>query len=57
MTERFGALAILLEAGQGAAELAAFEAGWRGDRLVMDKWFAVQVAMAAPAEAAARSGG
>ncbi len=48
MTESFGALAILLENGFGAAELAAFEAKWRDDRLVMDKWFAVQVAMAAP---------
>ncbi len=48
MTESFGALAILLEAGQGTAELADFEARWKGDRLVMDKWFAVQAAMAAP---------
>ena len=48
MTESFGALAILLEAGQGAAELADFETRWKGDRLVMDKWFAVQAAMAAP---------
>ena len=48
MTEGFGALAILLENGLGAAELAAFEETWRGDRLVMDKWFAVQVSLAAP---------
>ena len=48
MTESFGALAILLEAGQGAAELADFETRWKADRLVMDKWFAVQPAMAAP---------
>jgi len=48
MTESFGALAILVEAGQGTAELADFEARWKGDRLVMDKWFAVQAAMAAP---------
>jgi aminopeptidase N len=48
MTESFGALAILLENGLGAAELAAFEARWKGDRLVMDKWFAVQVSLSAP---------
>ncbi len=52
MTEGFGTLAILLENGQGAPELAAFEAKWHADRLVMDKWFAVQVAMAAPETAA-----
>ena len=53
MTTSFGALAVLLEIGAGAEELAAFEAKWRGDRLVMDKWFAVQVAASAPADTAA----
>jgi aminopeptidase N len=53
MTESFGALAILLENGQGEQELAAFGSRWTHDRLVMDKWFAVQVAMAAPDQAAA----
>jgi aminopeptidase N len=53
MTESFGALACLLEIGAGAEELAAFEAKWRGDRLVMDKWFAVQVAASAPDQTAA----
>jgi aminopeptidase N len=53
MTESFGALAILLENGQGKQELAAFGSRWTHDRLVMDKWFAVQVAMAAPDQAAA----
>jgi aminopeptidase N len=48
MTERFGALAILLDLGMGAEELADFAAAWQADRLVMDKWFSVQVAMAAP---------
>jgi aminopeptidase N len=52
MTESFGALAILLDNGLGAPELAAFEAKWCADRLVMDKWFAVQVSMAAPEAAA-----
>ncbi|KAF0172820.1 MAG: aminopeptidase N [Rhodobacteraceae bacterium] len=53
MTESFGSLAVLLENGAGEAELAAFEAKWRGDRLVMDKWFAVQVAGSAPDQTAA----
>ena len=52
MTERFGALAILLDLGAGGAELADFAAAWQADRLVMDKWFSVQVAMAAPDAAA-----
>jgi aminopeptidase N len=42
-----------LENGQGKQELAAFGSRWTHDRLVMDKWFAVQVAMAAPDQAAA----
>jgi len=53
MTESFGALAILLENSAGEQELAAFSSRWSHDRLVMDKWFSVQVAMAAPDQAAA----
>ena len=53
MTESFGALAILLENGLGDQELARFGSRWADDRLVMDKWFAVQIAMAAPDAAAA----
>ncbi len=48
MTESLGALAVLLEAGEGTAKLARFEEAWAHDRLVMDKWFAVQVACAKP---------
>ena len=48
MTEETGALACLLEAGQGADALAAFKARWGGDRIVMDKWFMLQVLHAAP---------
>ena len=48
MTESFGSLVCLLDIGAGQAELDAFAATWASDRLVMDKWFAVQVAMAAP---------
>jgi aminopeptidase N len=50
MTESFGALQVLLEIGAGTAELADFEEKWQQDRLVMDKWFAVQVATAKPEE-------
>jgi len=53
MTEEIGTLAILLENGAGAAEVAAFEAKWQGDRLVMDKWFALQAGLAAPDQTAA----
>ena len=50
MTDRMAAFVCLLEAGD--ADVAdAFEADWRGDRLVMDKWFMARVAHARPAEA------
>ena len=52
MTESFGALAVLLENDTGNQELEEFGSRWSHDRLVMDKWFAVQVAMAAPDQAA-----
>jgi aminopeptidase N len=52
MTDQTGALACLIEAGAGADALAAFERQWAGDRLVMDKWFALQTAHADPAVAA-----
>ena len=52
MTMKLAALASLLAIGAGRAELAAFHAAWSGDRLVMDKWFGLQVAHAAPAQAA-----
>jgi aminopeptidase N len=53
MTETLGALACLIEAGQADAALAAFRARWSADRLVMDKWFMVQLAHADPANAPA----
>jgi aminopeptidase N len=53
MTEQVGALACLLDIGQGQPELAAFEAQWRHDRLVMDKWFSLQILHAVPRQAAA----
>ncbi|QYK39967.1 MAG: aminopeptidase N [Paracoccaceae bacterium] len=53
MTEQQGTLSILLEIGRGQEELGLFEARWRGDRLVMDKWFALQVIHAGPGDTAA----
>jgi len=52
MTEQLGALAILLEIGRGTEALAAFRRQWRHERLVMDKWFALQTSHAAPGDAA-----
>ncbi|SEK69415.1 aminopeptidase N [Pacificibacter marinus] len=52
MTEQAGALTALLSAGTGQEELASFYAQWFHDRLVMDKWFMMQVASAAPLDAA-----
>lgn len=48
MTQQNGALTRLLAQGLGQEENAAFYAQWSKDRLVMDKWFANQVAFAAP---------
>ncbi len=52
MTLRMGALGCLLEAGKGDEELAEFRTRFKHDALVMDKWFAMQVAHAAPEKAA-----
>ncbi|WP_457650294.1 aminopeptidase N [Profundibacter sp.] len=52
MTQQFGALACLLDAETGAKELAVFYDQWAHDRLVIDKWFGLQVAVAAPEKAA-----
>ncbi|WP_372841780.1 DUF3458 domain-containing protein, partial [Phaeovulum sp.] len=53
MTETLGALVCLIEVGRAEAALAAFRKRWSGDRLVMDKWFMVQLAHAQPADAPA----
>ncbi|MFT4015102.1 MAG: aminopeptidase N [Paracoccus sp. (in: a-proteobacteria)] len=55
MTERQGALEQLIAAGRDAQALAAFEAEFRGNRLVMDKWFMVQPLRARPGQAVARA--
>ena len=48
MTEQVDALSLLLVNGMGQSELAAFEARWTGERLVMDKWFGIQISNSAP---------
>ncbi|MGR3551175.1 aminopeptidase N [Pseudooceanicola sp.] len=52
MTQQLGALSALLANDLGADELAAFAGQWAHERLVMDKWFMIQVAQARPEEAA-----
>ncbi|MCH2165488.1 MAG: aminopeptidase N [Marinovum sp.] len=51
MTLQLGALSQLIQAGKGADEVAAFYAQWKTDRLVIDKWFGLQIAGAAPERA------
>jgi aminopeptidase N len=53
MTEEIGSLSTLLAIGRGEAQTGAFYDKWRGDRLVIDKWFSLQVLEAAPAATAA----
>ncbi|MDG1282026.1 MAG: aminopeptidase N [Pseudorhodobacter sp.] len=48
MTEITGALACLLDIGKGQPECAAFGKRWQQDRLVMDKWFSLQISYSAP---------
>ncbi|SNS54326.1 aminopeptidase N [Antarctobacter heliothermus] len=48
MTLQLSALVQLVRAGKDQDALAAFEAQWRKDRLVMDKWFGLQVGATAP---------
>ncbi|SPH21787.1 Aminopeptidase N [Ascidiaceihabitans donghaensis] len=52
MTQQLAALGFLIGAEQGDAALGAFEAQWKDDRLVMDKWFGLQVMKAKPDDAA-----
>ena len=53
MTQEIAALSALLKNDAGKTQIESFEARWRDDRLVMDKWFALQVASAAPEKAVA----
>ncbi len=52
MTQQLSALACLLSAGKGQTEVQAFYEQWKHDRLVIDKWFGLQVIQAAPESAA-----
>ena len=52
MTQQLAALANLIRAGKGDGALAQFETQWHADRLVMDKWFGLQVIEAHPDDAA-----
>ncbi|MFX0545732.1 aminopeptidase N [Roseovarius sp. S1116L3] len=52
MTQQLAALGCLLQAGKGDAAIAAFYDQWQKDRLVIDKWFSLQVAYAEPDETA-----
>ncbi|MDO5604460.1 MAG: aminopeptidase N [Paracoccus sp. (in: a-proteobacteria)] len=56
MTERAAALALLIAAGRGDQALADFHSRFCDNRLVIDKWFALQVQCAPPATAAATAG-
>ena len=51
MTQQLAALTNLTHAGRGDTALKAFEAQWKDDRLVMDKWFGLQVMHADPEDA------
>ncbi|MFQ6553257.1 aminopeptidase N [Aestuariibius insulae] len=53
MTNQIAALHALLSIDRGQTALAAFEAQWRDDRLVMNKWFSAQTGTAAPEAAVA----
>ncbi len=54
MTEELSALAVLVRHGEGAEALQTFYDKWHHDRLVMDKWFMLQVVQA-PAETMAET--
>ncbi|WP_410217324.1 aminopeptidase N [Paracoccus sp. (in: a-proteobacteria)] len=51
MTERMAALTVLLRLGKGAEELQILLEEFGGNRLVMDKWFGIQVTAAPPRDA------
>jgi aminopeptidase N len=53
MTERMAALGLLVAYGGAEAELRSFYDGWQHDRLVVDKWFAVQATRTPPDRAVA----
>ena len=48
MTQQIAALSSLLRIGRGEDALENFYQQWKSERLVVDKWFAIQIACAAP---------
>ena len=52
MTQQLAAFSCLLDAGNGAAAVQKFYDQWQDDRLVIDKWFSLQVSHANPEDAA-----
>ncbi|MCH2250242.1 MAG: aminopeptidase N [Cognatishimia sp.] len=52
MTQQLAALSQLVTAGKGTEAIQAFYDQWQEDRLVIDKWFSLQVALADPDDAA-----
>lgn len=53
MTLQLSALSQLISAKKGTNALASFYEQWKDDRLVIDKWFSMQVMLAEPDDAAA----
>lgn len=51
MTEKLGALRALLSIQRGQEQLDEFYDEWSQDRLVLDKWFAIQIVEAPPSHA------
>ena len=56
MTLKLGALGCLLDAGRAETALARFHDDWHHDALVLDKWFFMQIAHAAPETCVATAG-
>ena len=52
MTLQLDALACLISAGKGDDAVAAFYNQWQSDRLVINKWFGLQITQADPSNAA-----
>ena len=55
MTDEIYALACLIRHGRGAEAIDQFYRRWSGDRLVIDKWFSVQLLETQPGHAAAEA--
>ena len=55
MTEQFTSLLCLLQIDKGTDAIARFYEQWQHDRLVIDKWFGVQIGAAHPDKAAAKA--